>query len=253
MSAIRCPTCNATNRARARFCATCGATLPRLCASCGSVLSATSQFCPTCGTTIQPQAGLPRSVDGALLTDTILEGRYVIDRLLGEGGFGRVYLAHDQRRQDCPCAVKELTKNSPEEQRQFEREASLLHSLSHPRLVRVTDYFQTDAGDMFLVMDYIPGQDLEQFLAQATGFLPESQVVNWALQVCDVLQYMHGWVDPKSGLPLPVIHRDIKPGNLKLQPDGTIIVLDLGIAKVKVPSVRTTMGARAVAAPYSPM
>ncbi len=64
---------------------------------------------------------------------------------------------------------------------------------------------------------------------------------------------MHGWVDPKTGLPSPVIHRDIKPGNLKLQPDGTIIVIDLGIAKVKVPSVRTTTGARAVSAPYSPI
>ena len=253
MSTIRCPACNAANRNRARFCAACGATLPRFCATCGSPLPAASQSCLKCGAPAQPPAGLDRDPDGLLLPGVILEGRYCIARLLGKGGYACVYLAHDVSRQNRPCAVKELTGSSPEEQRQFEREAGLLHSLRHPRLVRVTDYFQTDAGDMFLVMDYIPGQDLEQHLAQAVGFLPENQVVGWALQVCDVLEYMHGWVDPKTGQPSPVIHRDIKPGNLKLQPDGTIIVIDLGIAKVKLPSVRTTVGARAVSAPYSPV
>ncbi len=171
MSAMRCPNCNATNRDRARFCAACGATLPRLCANCGSVLPAASRFCLKCGAPARPPAGLRRGPDGLLLPGAILEGRYRIERLLGKGGFAVVYLAHDTSHQDRPCAVKELTGNSPEEQRQFEREASLLYSLSHPRLVRVTDYFQTDAGDMFLVMDYIPGQDLEQLLEQATGFL----------------------------------------------------------------------------------
>lgn len=248
-----CPSCRVPNRDRARFCATCGATLPLVCAHCGASLTPTLRFCPKCGITAQPDRALPRGADEALPPNTRLEDRYVVDRLLGKGGYARVYLAHDLGSGGRACAIKELTDNSPENQRQFEREATLLRLLSHPRLVRVTDHFQTAAGEMFLVMDLILGDDLFHVLDQAGGALPEDRVVRWALQVCEVLEYMHTWVHPATGRPSPIIHRDIKPGNLKLQPDDSIIVIDLGIAKVKQPGHQTTMVARAVSPPYSPL
>jgi serine/threonine protein kinase len=248
-----CPSCQTTNRDRARFCAACGATLPLLCPRCGGAVALPSRFCRTCGAPLRPEAALARTAGGVIPPDTLLEGRYHIQDLLGQGGFARVYLARDRVASGRPCAVKELTDNSPENQRQFEHEASLLRRLSHPHLVRVTDYFQTAAGDMFLVMEYVEGKDLDTVLDQAAGFLPEARIVNWALQVCDVLEYMHTWIDPSTGRPSPIIHRDVKPGNLKLQPDDGIIVIDLGIAKVKQAGSMTTKAARAVSPPYSPL
>jgi serine/threonine-protein kinase len=248
-----CSSCHATNRERARFCAACGATLPLLCPRCGTALAPPARFCRKCGTSLQPEEAIARAAGGVIPPGTLLEGRYTIQRLLGQGGFARVYLAHDRLGAGAACAVKELTDNSPENQRQFEREASLLRRLGHPRLVHVTDHFQTAAGDMFLVMDYVEGQDLDTVLDQAAGLLPEARIVQWALQVCDVLEYLHTWVDPSTGKPSPVIHRDIKPGNLKLQPDDGIIVIDLGIAKVKQSGSMTTKAARAVSPPYSPL
>lgn len=251
-STTRCPNCSVKNRDHARFCAACGATLPRRCNHCGSALSQTAQFCAICGTPVRPSAILRRGLADGLLPGTVLEGRYRLERLLGAGGFARVYLAHDKT-QDALCAIKELTDNSPENQRQFEREASLLLHLRHPRLVHVRDYFQTEAGEMFLVMDYIPGDDLEQLLGRTMRGFPEDQVVRWALQICEVLEYMHSWIHPKTGQPSPVIHRDIKPGNLKLQADGSIVVIDLGIAKVKEDGGKTTRAAKAISPPYSPI
>lgn len=154
---------------------------------------------------------------------TILENRYLVQKRVGEGGMGTVYLASDQRF-DSPVAIKETLFNDPDLKRAFEREAQLLNGLRHPALPRVTDHFVEDSRQ-FIVMEYIAGEDLSEMLRRKTGF-PVQNVLHWADQLLDALEYLHAQ-NP------PVIHRDIKPQNLKLTPRGQIILLDFGLAKGK--------------------
>lgn len=180
----------------------------------------------------------------SLQSGQILNNRYRIVSLLGQGGFGAVYRAWDLNLQR-PCAFKENLDTSPESQRQFFREATLLSNLTHPNLPRVTDHFSLPGQGQYLVMDYVEGEDLETKLAQAGGKLPESVVLPWIEQVGDALRYLH------SQSP-PVIHRDIKPANIRITKEGRAMLVDFGIAKTNDPSVKTTMGARAVTPGYSP-
>ena len=173
-----------------------------------------------------------------LAPGTLLQGRYRIVRTLGVGGMGAVYLAHDTRLANRAVAVKEMVPDptaSPAEQaqaqQQFQQEASMLASLDHPNLPRVYDYF-TEGGKHYLVMDYIEGETLEDILTRTSGFLPESQVLNWATQLCDVLTYLH------SRYP-PVIFRDLKPGNIMLDRSGTVKLIDFGIARLFKPGKPT--------------
>jgi eukaryotic-like serine/threonine-protein kinase len=144
------------------------------------------------------------------------------------------------------CAIKENFETTPEAQRQFLREARLLHVLRHPNLPQVKDYFVVAGQGQYLVMDYVEGQDLEELRCAAGGKLPESQVIPWIEQVCDALSYLHGQKPP-------VIHRDIKPANIKITPDGRAMLVDFGIAKTLDPLLKTTLGARAVTPGYSPL
>jgi len=179
-----------------------------------------------------------------LETGRILNNRYRIVRLLGQGGFGAVYRAWDTNL-SRPCALKENLDTSPVAQRQFEREAIILAGLTHPNLPRVTDHFFVPGQGQYLVMDYIEGDDSQQILQRAGGALPEAQALGWVLQICDALTYLHS-------LHPPVIHRDIKPANIKITPDGRAMLVDFGIAKEYDPGVKTTIGARAVTSGYSP-
>ncbi len=152
---------------------------------------------------------------------SLLNGRYRIAGVLGQGGMGAVYLATDESL-GVPCAVKENLNISSETDRLFRREANLLAGLRHHCLPRVTNHFIL--GDQqYLVMDYIEGEDLRQRLARE-GPLPENLVVAWAVQLCDALTYLHT-LNP------PVVHRDIKPANIKLTPAGDIALVDFGVAK----------------------
>jgi len=196
-----------------------------------------------------------------LQTSQILNNRYRIVKLLGQGGFGAVYRAWDVNF-DLPCAVKENFETSPEAQRQFVREAQLLHSLRHPNLPLVKDYFVIPDQGQYLVMDYVDGEDLEAILKRSPGPLPEARVVEWLASICDALTYLHTHQPP-------VIHRDIKPANIKIAPlineTGSVqdvlrlpleetraYLVDFGISKVYDPESRTTLGARAVTPGYSP-
>lgn len=173
-----------------------------------------------------------------------LNNRYRIVNLLGQGGFGAVYKAWDTNLGE-PVALKESFETSPAAQKQFQLEAKLLFKLHHNNLPRVHDFFMVSGQGMYLVMDYIEGEDLDNMLKKAGGVLREAQVLPWIGQVCDALSYLH------SQNP-PVIHRDIKPANIKITPEGRAMLVDFGIAKIYDPTLNTTAGARAVTPGYSP-
>jgi serine/threonine protein kinase len=161
-----------------------------------------------------------------LAPNTLLQGRYLVMRLLGQGGMGAVYQATDRKFGNA-VALKETFYNDLQLRKAFSHEARLLNRLRHAALPVVTDYFAIGERQ-FLVMQYIPGKDLEQLLgdrkSQGQGLFMTSQVIRWADQLLDALEYLH------SQKP-PIIHRDIKPQNLKLTPRGEVILLDFGLAK----------------------
>lgn len=171
----------------------------------------------------------------------VLRERYAIRQLLARGGMGSIYVAEDQRLPGRMCALKQvehdpgLTEALRHEARdQFFREASVLARLDHPNLPKVSDYFSDDLRD-YLVMDFVPGQDLKRLVDQASALgerLPYAEVLRWSSQILDALAYLHSQ-DP------PVVHRDIKPSNLKLTPTGLIKLVDFGLVKTMVPDEMT--------------
>jgi formylglycine-generating enzyme required for sulfatase activity/predicted Ser/Thr protein kinase len=180
-----------------------------------------------------------------LSSGQILNNRYRIVKLLGQGGFGAVYKAWDMTF-ELQCAVKENIEVSPEAQRQFEREAKLLRVLRYANLPEVSDFFFLPGIGQYLVMDYIEGEDLQDVVAKSSRGLPETQAVPWTLQICAVLEYLHNRAPA-------VIHRDIKPKNIRITPDGQAYLVDFGIAKQYDPSRPTTTGARAATPGYAPI
>lgn len=165
------------------------------------------------------KSNLHRSV---LTTGDVLQGRYRIVQKLGSGGMGAVYEAVDQRL-DTTVALKETFSLDSRLRRQFEQEARLLARLHHPALPRVSDYF-TEGDRAFLVMQFIAGADLAEIVATQPGPFPRNQVIAWADQLLDALIYLHT-------RDRQIIHRDIKPHNLKLTASGKIALLDFGLAK----------------------
>lgn len=171
----------------------------------------------------------------------LLHRRYRVREVIGRGGMGSIYLAEDIRLRGRQCALKEVVQDMdlpPEVRRQgraqFYREASVLARLDQPNLPKVSDYFTADDRD-FLVMDFVPGEDLKSLMDQARRegrFLPLGQVLDWGAQLAQALEYLHGQ-DP------PVIHRDIKPSNVKLTPSGLVKLVDFGLVKQTAPDEMT--------------
>jgi predicted ATPase/class 3 adenylate cyclase len=157
-----------------------------------------------------------------LAPETLLQNRYRIVRLIGKGGMGAVYEAIDQRL-NVAVALKQTSLGGTQFDAAFKREARLLATLRHPALPVVSDYFSED-NQHFLVMQLIQGADLATLLAQHDAPFPLHEVLRWADQLLDALEYLHR---QKS----PIIHRDIKPQNLKLTPEGALILLDFGLAR----------------------
>lgn len=173
----------------------------------------------------------------------LLINRYRILEILGQGGMGSIYRAEDENL-GVHVAVKENLFTSEEYARQFRREAVILANLRHPNLPRVTDHFVIDGQGQYLVMDYIEGEDLRERI-DIQGLLSDVDAVILGTAICEALSYLH------SRQP-QVVHRDIKPGNIKITPDGTVILVDFGLAKVNENSQVTTTGARAMTPGYSP-
>jgi serine/threonine-protein kinase len=177
----------------------------------------------------------------ALKIGEVLRGRYRIHERIGQGGMGNIYLADDLRLEGRQCALKEVehdrtvqAKLLKEARQQFLHEATVLARLDHPNLPKVSDYFSIGPRD-YLVMDYIPGKDLRLQMLDAkqnNSFLVEEDVLGWANQLADALTYLHNQ-NP------PLVHRDVKPSNLKITPSGLLKLVDFGLVKALVPDEMT--------------
>ena len=174
---------------------------------------------------------------------SLLNNRYRIIEILGQGGMGSVYRAVDENL-GVDVAVKDNLFVTEEYARQFRREAIILATLRHPNLPRVTDHFVIDGQGQYLVMDYIEGEDLRQRMDRV-GVIPEEEVIIIGAAICDALTYL-------SSCNPPIVHRDIKPGNVRITPQGHIYLVDFGLAKDLKAQQTTTTGARAMTPGYSP-
>ncbi len=177
--------------------------------------------------------------------NTLLHDRYRVIEILGQGGMGSVYRAIDERL-GVAVALKENLFTTEEYMRQFRLEAVILANLRHPNLPRVSDHFElSDQQGQYLVMDFIEGEDLRNRMDRL-GSINEEDATQIGAAICDALAYLH------TRKP-PILHRDIKPGNVKITPDGHIFLVDFGLAKVyQSGNQATTTGARAMTPGYSP-
>jgi len=178
-----------------------------------------------------------------LSSGTLLNNRYRIVSILGLGGMGAVYRALDEHL-GISVALKENLILTDEYTRQFQREANILSILRQPNLPQVRDYFSVPAQGQYLVMDFIEGEDLRARI-ERQRILPEKEVILIGVLICDALSYLH------TRKP-PIVHRDIKPGNIKITPEGEVYLVDFGLAKVMAASQATSTGARAMTPGFSP-
>jgi|WetSurSiteA1Bulk_404760.scaffolds.fasta_scaffold01500_6 eukaryotic-like serine/threonine-protein kinase len=174
----------------------------------------------------------PRKPSDQLQPGVTLINRYSILNVVGVGGMGAVYCARDLHFPNVMkrVAVKEMVNIVRDQNlhdtivHNFEREANILATLNHPSIPRIYDYF-TEDDRCYLIIEFIEGKDLEVILMESKDFFTEAQVVNWAIELCDVLSYLH------NNKPEPIIFRDIKPSNIMINQQGHALLVDFGIAK----------------------
>jgi eukaryotic-like serine/threonine-protein kinase len=168
-----------------------------------------------------------------LTAGSMLVNRYLIQDVIGVGGMGSVYRARDLHFPNVVklVAVKEMINQARDPQvrqtivQNFEREANILATLSHPSIPKIFDYFSHDERS-YLVLEFVNGKDLGDLLSDSDGPLMEEQVISWAIELCDVLNYLH------NHKPEPIIFRDMKPSNVMVNQEGHIVLVDFGIAKM---------------------
>jgi len=168
------------------------------------------------------EVGPTKSFDGTEVRPGGQIGPFRIERELGRGGAGVVYLAHDTKL-DRKVAIKSLPAElmaNPKVRSRFSREARLLASLNHPNIATIYDEFEEAEGVGYLILEYVPGQTLAERIAKSRFKLEES--LSMALQIAEAVSAAH-----EHG----VVHRDLKPGNIKITPEGKVKVLDFGLAK----------------------
>jgi outer membrane protein assembly factor BamB/tRNA A-37 threonylcarbamoyl transferase component Bud32 len=171
-----------------------------------------------------------------------LAKRYAIQDVIGVGGMGSVYRARDMHFPNVTklVAVKEMINTAPDPLvretivQNFEREANLLATLHHASIPRIYDYFSLESRS-YLVLEFIHGKDMEAIINEWKSFLPEDQVLTWAIELCDVLDYLH------KHKPDPIIFRDMKPSNVMINNNGDTILVDFGIAKTFQSGIKGTM------------
>lgn len=175
---------------------------------------------------------MDRDAGKQLNQGTILADRYLIQDVIGVGGMSSVYRARDMHFPKAVkwVAIKEMINEAPDPLvrktivQNFEREANLLVSLSHTAIPKIYDYFTRDACS-YLVLEYIQGKDLERIINSYSNFLPVNQVITWAIELCDVLDFLH------NHKPEPIVFRDMKPSNVMINMQNHVILIDFGIAK----------------------
>ena len=201
------------------------------CINCGTENLQHAKFCFGCGQALQSGAlAAPGSLTGLLVHNQELNRRYRIIKQVGKGGFGAVYMAADLPFGNRLVAIKEMSQSGLSQQdlieatNAFTREALLLASLSHPNLPRIYEQF-TEMGRWYLVMDFIEGETLEDYVNKnSRGYLPLDEVLYIGIQLCTVLDYLH------TRFP-PIIFRDLKPANVMRTPNGHLYLIDFGIAR----------------------
>lgn len=171
----------------------------------------------------------------------MLQDRYEVQDVVGMGGMGAVYRSRDTNFKAIRLvAVKEMITQVTDSlirkniYKIFEREANILATLRHPSIPRIYDYFIVK-DRAYLVLEYVHGKNLEQLLTETDNFFPEEQLLSWAVEICDVMEYLHSYK------PEPIIFRDIKPSNIMVSLQGHISVVDFGIAKVFESDQKNTM------------
>jgi serine/threonine protein kinase len=173
----------------------------------------------------------------------LLHNRYRVSEVITRGGMGAIYRAYDESL-NITVAIKENFYTTDEYSRQFKREATMLASLRHPNLPRVTDHFVLSGEGQYLVMDFIEGEDLKVHLDK-TGVLKEDDLIIIGVAICDALHYLHTR-EPA------IVHRDVKPGNIKITPGGQVFLVDFGLAKRVEGGQMTTIGAQALTPGFAP-
>jgi serine/threonine protein kinase len=202
------------------------------CPGCGYVAPATASFCVKCGTSVvgAPAAHIPDAIPDITAPTiqappvmSLCGGRYTdVMPLSDRGGMGLIFRARDSRRGQQPCVIKQLRPDPDLDEAMFQREAALLAHLRHPNLPACWDAFSED-GSHYLVSDLIEGVALQDIIEQQ-GQAAEHDVVRWGIDLCDALMYIH------SQQP-PIVHRDIKPDNVIITPEGSAVLVDFGIAR----------------------
>jgi len=235
------------------------------CAECGASTSAGDPFCGECGAgqgltpavTMssgigQPSGPVSSPTGVQLMSGTLLANRYRIVRRIGGGGMGSVYLAEDHNLANRSVAVKEMIEMFADESTRqkaiedFKREAELLARLDHPSIPTIYQYFfDQGRGRYYLVMKYIDGGDLARRQRESNGQVSELTVTRWAIEACDVLDYIHNQKPP-------IIYRDLKPANLMLDArTNRLMLVDFGIARFVAPTQKgvTAIGTMGYAPP----
>ena len=210
-----------------------------ICPNCGSSDYNDNNVCGSCGFFINQ-----------LPVGTLLINRYEIKKAIKAGGMGAVYLGYDIY-DDRICAVKQMfiyEENAEVNDYitgRFLDEARLLSKLDHPSIPKVTDFFNENTYNYYMIMDYIEGCDLYTYVTEHKGNMPEEKVLKWAIEVCDVLDYLHSRPDP-------IIHRDLTPANLILSSkNNRLMLVDFGFARPvdRNASMSTSVGTEMYAAP----
>jgi eukaryotic-like serine/threonine-protein kinase len=205
----------------------------RICLPCKTLNRDDASYCTECGS----------SLDAALIVrnpGTIVNRWYRVLNLIGHGGFGAVYEAEVLGRVKMRVALKETI--APEDIANFQKEFAVLKDMKHDNLTLYYDTFAAE-GRGYLVMEYVPGQNLYDLIKRQHGPVLERLVFNYGIQISDVLEYLHGQVPP-------ILHRDIKPQNIRLTTEGLIKLVDFGLLKQGLDSERAV--ARGGSVPYAP-
>lgn len=199
------------------------------CSTCGVEAPPGARFCPACGASLN--TARPRMATGLLPAQHVVAKRYAIIRKIAQGGQSAVYLAHDTYHNNAERAIKEMSESQiePDKRQQaindFIRESQMLQSLNYPALAKVYDLFIDENNKYYLVMEFVPGHNLEdELVLYRRAALDWEDVTRWGMTLADTLTYLH------SRTP-PIIYRDLKPANVMLLPDGSVKLIDFGIAR----------------------